>query len=90
MEPLTVLDLPESAIYELYSYKYSQVRFIKHVPFSPYAPNMEMIMLSLTAEFNERRGEKHMFVFTEDVEKAKLLDSALLPGQEQQYRRVIR
>ncbi len=95
MEPITVLELDEITMAYLEKREMvSIVAWPEITPESVYCDPKEPIKppylreVTICAEFFYRRGERHMFLFTQDEDSALILRSVFLPGQRSNLRKV--
>lgn len=85
MEPITVMDVPQWGMAMLE--RGERVFFVPppttiSTMCESELPSASMPMVSIWGEMFARRGQKHMFLFTDDDEIALLLRAELLPGQQ--------
>lgn len=90
MEPLTVLELSEKVLIELEHRGYSTIRFVKESSYDHDRKlNLGFVEIGLTAEWFKRNSKDRMFIFTKDEQDIMYIKSDLLPGQGDQFRRVL-
>jgi hypothetical protein len=91
MEPITVIDLSETAARYLKLYNHVRLPVMERIPFTPFSGGdipMSYKTVDIYAELLRRNGVETLMLFTNDEENALLLKSTFLAGQQREVNNI--